>query len=128
MKAVVTLFAFLYFSYLAQAQKPLPPEEPADRAEQALVRTEEKKATPPSSQPDPKWFECKSFSNCIKLTGNICERAAAVNKKYQSQYLSYIESRQESDDCTPITSQQIKDDLKKLPSCVDNRCDLIFPK
>lgn len=78
--------------------------------------------------PDPKWFACKRFSNCIKVTGNVCSRAVAVHRKYQSQYLDYVEELQGQDDCDPVDESQIIEDLNKRPTCRDGKCILIVPK
>lgn len=78
--------------------------------------------------PNPQWFACTRFSNCIKVTGNICNRAAAVHKKYQSAYLDYVEDLQSSDACDPISEKQINEDLTKRPTCRDGKCILIIPK
>lgn len=80
------------------------------------------------SNPNPKWFACKRFSNCIKVTGNVCNRAVAVHRKYQSDYLDYVEELQSHNDCTPVSDAQIMEDLKKRPTCRDGKCILIIPK
>lgn len=77
---------------------------------------------------NPKWFACKRFSNCVKVTGNVCNRAVAVHRKYQSQYLDHVEELQSQDECDPISDDQVLEDLRKRPTCRDGKCILIIPK
>lgn len=81
-----------------------------------------------STDSDSKWFACKRFSNCIKVTGNICNRATAVHTKYQSEYLEHVEKLQGEDACEPISDEQVQEDLIKRPTCRDGKCILIVPK
>lgn len=79
-------------------------------------------------EPNPEWFKCESFSQCEKVTGNVCDQAAAVNSKYVNEFIDYSNKQREGQNCAPITKKQIQDDLKKLATCRKGNCALIIPK
>ena len=78
----------------------------------------------PSNQ-DPEWFGCNNTTDCLLVDGH-CGRHNAINKKFESNYKTWVEGATNDSECvTPKLKDtdvpiQANDDLKV--NCREGQC------